>query len=65
LCGVRLLLEKSKGGFTPQGCIYFRCADIALAVNELSKRGVSFEHKPRLIASRRNLTDAQAAAPSR
>jgi methylmalonyl-CoA/ethylmalonyl-CoA epimerase len=63
--GVRLLLEKSKGGFTPQGCIYFRCADIALAVNELSKRGVSFEHKPRLIASRRNLTDAQAAAPSR
>ena len=48
--GVRLLLEKSKTGFTPQGCIYFRCADIALAVNELSKRGVSFEHKPRLIA---------------
>jgi methylmalonyl-CoA/ethylmalonyl-CoA epimerase len=48
--GVRLLLEKSKASFTPQGCIYFRCADIALAVNELSKRGVSFEHKPRLIA---------------
>ena len=48
--GVRLLAEESKASFTPQGCIYFRCADIALAVNELSKRGVSFEHKPRLIA---------------
>jgi catechol 2,3-dioxygenase-like lactoylglutathione lyase family enzyme len=34
--GVRLLLEKSKEAFTPQGCIYFRCADIALAVNELA-----------------------------
>ncbi len=48
--GVRLLLEKSKDGFKPQGCIYFRCADIALAVNELTKRGVSFKHKPHLIA---------------
>jgi methylmalonyl-CoA/ethylmalonyl-CoA epimerase len=48
--GVRLLLEKSKEAFTPQGCIYFRCADIALAVNELTKRGVSFKHKPHLIA---------------
>jgi methylmalonyl-CoA/ethylmalonyl-CoA epimerase len=34
----------------PQGCIYFRCADIALAVDELTRRGVSFTHKPHLIA---------------
>jgi len=48
--GVRLLLEKSTKDFRPVGCLYFRCADIALAANELSRRGVSFEHKPRLIA---------------
>ena len=48
--GVRLLLEKSKEAVKPQGCIYFRCADIALAVDELTKRGVSFTHKPHLIA---------------
>jgi len=49
--GVRLLLEKSREDFKPQGCIYFRCADIALTTNELSKRGVAFQHKPHLIAS--------------
>jgi methylmalonyl-CoA/ethylmalonyl-CoA epimerase len=48
--GVRLLLEKSKEDFKPQGCIYFRCADIALTVDELSKRGVSFKRPPHLIA---------------
>jgi methylmalonyl-CoA/ethylmalonyl-CoA epimerase len=48
--GVRLLLEKSKEAFKPQGCIYFRCADIALAVDELTRRGVSVTHKPHLIA---------------
>jgi methylmalonyl-CoA/ethylmalonyl-CoA epimerase len=48
--GVRLLLEKSKEKFKPQGCIYFRCADIALAVDELTKRGLTFEHQPHLIA---------------
>jgi methylmalonyl-CoA/ethylmalonyl-CoA epimerase len=48
--GVRLLLEKSKEDFKPQGCICFRCADIALAVDELTKRGVSFKYKPHLIA---------------
>ena len=32
--GVRLLLEKSDRSITPQGCIYFRCADIALTVGE-------------------------------
>jgi methylmalonyl-CoA/ethylmalonyl-CoA epimerase len=30
--------------------IYFRCADIVLAVQELERRGVSFDHRPRLIA---------------
>jgi methylmalonyl-CoA/ethylmalonyl-CoA epimerase len=50
--GVRLLLEKVHGGGSvmPQGCIYFRCADIALAVRELEQRGLSFAHKPGLIA---------------
>jgi methylmalonyl-CoA/ethylmalonyl-CoA epimerase len=48
--GVRLLLEKSEGAITPQGCIYFRCADIALTVGELTRRGVTFTHKPHLIA---------------
>ena len=47
--GVRLLLEKSKE-VTPRGCIYFRCADIALTVGELTRRGVAFKHKPHLIA---------------
>ena len=50
--GVRLLLEKvGKGSkVKPQGVVYFRCADIALAVRDLSGRGVTFEDKPHLIA---------------
>jgi methylmalonyl-CoA/ethylmalonyl-CoA epimerase len=48
--GVRLLLEKAHDGAQPGGCIYFRCADIALAVTELEKRGVVFTSKPHLIA---------------
>jgi len=50
--GVRLLLEKVEGPgpVQPQGCIYFRCADITLAVNELTARGLSFTSKPHLIA---------------
>ena len=50
--GVRLLIEKAHGSdkVTPQGCIYFRCADIALAVDELSKRGATFSGQPHLIA---------------
>jgi methylmalonyl-CoA/ethylmalonyl-CoA epimerase len=50
--GVRLLLDKWKGPseFKTQGCIYFRCADIVLAVSELTKRGVTFTHPPHLIA---------------
>jgi len=50
--GVRLLLDKVKEpeSFKPQGCIYFRCADIALAVAELEKRGLTFWLRPHLIA---------------
>jgi methylmalonyl-CoA/ethylmalonyl-CoA epimerase len=48
--GVRLLLEKAQVGAQPSGCIYFRCADIALAVAELTKRGAVFASKPHLIA---------------
>ena len=50
--GVRLLLEKSNDmeSFKPRGCIYFRCADIALGVGELKKRGVTFDSEPHLIA---------------
>src|ERR1044072_9942810 len=48
--GVRLLLEKAHDGAQPGGCIYFRCADIALAVTELEKRGAVFTSKPHLIA---------------
>lgn len=51
--GVRLLLEKvrDRSEFRPQGCIYFRCADIALTVAELEKRGITFTHRPHLIAA--------------
>ena len=51
--GVRLLLEKTTdpASFRPQGCIYFRCADIALTVAELERRGVAFTHPPHLIAA--------------
>ena len=50
--GVRLMLEKAH---TPEdiahaSVIYFRCADIALAVRELEARGVPFTSKPHLIA---------------
>ena len=50
--GVRLMLEKAH---TPEdigrACvIYFRCADIALAVGELEARGVAFTGKPHRIA---------------
>jgi methylmalonyl-CoA/ethylmalonyl-CoA epimerase len=50
--GVRLLLEKIKdaANFRAQGCIYFRCADIALTVSTLEKRGVTFAHRPHCIA---------------
>jgi len=49
--GVRLLLEKARDADgAKRGCIYFRCADITLAVAELGKRGLVFESSPHLIA---------------
>ena len=50
--GVRLMLEKSHrpDDILKSSVIYFRCADIALAVRELEKRGVTFSSKPHLIA---------------
>jgi len=48
--GVRLLLEKARGAITLRGCIYFRCADIALPTAELTRRGVAFTHAPHRIA---------------
>jgi methylmalonyl-CoA/ethylmalonyl-CoA epimerase len=43
--GVRLLLEKSKDVDGARGCLYFRCADIALTVAELARRGVRLRFK--------------------
>ena len=50
--GVRLFLEKvaKPEDLMPCGCIYFRCADIALSVAELEKRGLAFADRPHLIA---------------
>jgi methylmalonyl-CoA/ethylmalonyl-CoA epimerase len=50
--GVRLMLEKAHApeNIPKSSVIYFRCADIALAVRELTKRGVVFQSKPHLIA---------------
>ena len=51
--GVRLLLDKASDQleFRAQGCIYFRCADIALTVAELERRGITFTHRPHRIAA--------------
>lgn len=50
--GVPLLLEKTDdpAGAAHGSAIYFRCADIALAVRELRGRGVTFDSTPHLIA---------------
>jgi methylmalonyl-CoA/ethylmalonyl-CoA epimerase len=50
--GVRLLLEKTSHPETAThtGCIYFRCADIALAVAELQQRVLLFDITPHLLA---------------
>jgi methylmalonyl-CoA/ethylmalonyl-CoA epimerase len=50
--GVRLLLEKAHDtGSAQHGSpIYFICHDIALAVRELTQRGVVFDGPPHLIA---------------
>ena len=50
--GVRLMLEKAHApeDIPKSSVIYFRCADIALAVRELEQRGVTFSSNPHLIA---------------
>lgn len=50
--GVRLMIEKAHGpaDVGRASGIYFRCADIALAVRELEGRGVTFGSRPHLIA---------------
>ena len=50
--GVRLFLDKvhAPNELVARGCIYFRCADIALTVAELEKRGLTFTSRPHLIA---------------
>jgi methylmalonyl-CoA/ethylmalonyl-CoA epimerase len=50
--GVRLLIEKARSpeDIARASVIYFRCADIVLAVRELEQRGASFTAKPHLIA---------------
>src|SRR5262249_10313657 len=48
--GVRLLLEKTADVEGARGCLYFRCADIALTMIELMKRGAAFDGPPHRIA---------------
>jgi len=50
--GVRLMIEKAHepDAIGRASVIYFRCADIALTVRELERRGVSFVDRPNLIA---------------
>jgi methylmalonyl-CoA/ethylmalonyl-CoA epimerase len=50
--GVRLLLDKPEDGsaITPQGAIYFKVPDIAIAVSALKAKGAPFIDKPHLIA---------------
>src|ERR1700689_3370087 len=50
--GVWRMLEKTDGpaGAPRSSVIYFRCADIAVAVRELRARGVTFDDTPHLIA---------------
>ena len=50
--GVRLFIERVADPSEAERAspIYFRCADIALAVRELKGRGVTFTSEPHLIA---------------
>ena len=50
--GVRLFLSKATSlpPPAPGNCIYFRCADLALSIADLAKRGVIFSSGPSLIA---------------
>lgn len=51
--GVRLFVEKAKdpAQIKHGSVFYFRCADIALSVRELTARGVKFLDSPHLIAA--------------
>jgi methylmalonyl-CoA/ethylmalonyl-CoA epimerase len=50
--GIRLMISKATepDAIARASPIYFRCADIALAVAELKRRGVSFVDRPHRIA---------------
>jgi len=50
--GLRLLLEQvsEEEEVRQAGCLYFRCADIALMVTTLAERGVEFAGPPHLVA---------------
>lgn len=49
--GLRLLLDKTTAAaVTPSGVLYFRVADIALAVDRLQQKGLVFTDRPHLIA---------------
>lgn len=51
MSGVRLLLEKPMATFVPcRSTLYFRVADIALAVTDFGGRGVVFDRPPHRIA---------------
>jgi methylmalonyl-CoA/ethylmalonyl-CoA epimerase len=50
--GLRLMIGKAEdpADVASASTLYFRCADIALATAELSRRGVTFVGPPQLIA---------------
>jgi methylmalonyl-CoA/ethylmalonyl-CoA epimerase len=50
--GLRLMIEQSadREAIARASTLYFRCADIALAVRELKSRGVTFVDEPHCIA---------------
>jgi methylmalonyl-CoA/ethylmalonyl-CoA epimerase len=50
--GVRLFITKPEAGsFSPASSVlYFRTADIAIAVREMTAKGVSFMDEPHLVA---------------
>jgi methylmalonyl-CoA/ethylmalonyl-CoA epimerase len=50
--GLRLMLAKSEDAADVEraSTLYFRCADLALAMRELGRRGVAFSGPPQLIA---------------
>ena len=53
LGGVRLMLSKPEGGFTPGGgtVLYIKVADISASFEAMRGRGVEFIDEPHLIAS--------------